>query len=108
MPLVELAAAVTAERLAELRLRAERVIAGQQSGVYKKADLAHDLIEVLDLLAGEREYNELRPHFLVAVVLDGDDDPSAATAEAQVQLAAALGQMIEDGTIRAYTLGVQP
>lgn len=55
---------MTAARAAELRTRAERVIAGQQSGVYKKADLAHDLIEAIDLLAAAERallvYNEWR------------------------------------------------
>lgn len=36
----------------ELRAKAQRVLAGQQSGTYNKAAMAHDLIEVLDALDG--------------------------------------------------------
>lgn len=48
--------------------------------------------------------SELRPQFVAAVVLDGDDYPPTATAVVHAALERALEQLHTDGVVRAYSL----
>lgn len=51
--------------------------------------------------------SELQPTFLIAVHLDGDDDPKEATGIVLQRLTDALVRLKEDGVIRSSMIGVK-
>lgn len=71
----------------ELRVRAQRVVLGQQSGEYKKCDLARDLIAVIDQLAFAEavldDYDEANPE--ARLRLDYEQRVEEAEADARGQ-----------------------